>query len=211
MNRFNIKKIPLTSVGSFLVIVISIVSFITSSQTYIGSYSFFNNMISDLGNSNRNPSGHIYFDIGCILAGIAIIISAIGMTKWKTTNRKQNYLTLLSRDFQFLMAFALMMVGIFSEDYGQIHYLWASIFFILLFIFLIIVNIALRDHPIYMKWILYYAILSIFMNFIFIFSVIIGFHIPILEWLAASSGLIWIGLIGYNTLKLEKMASVEFL
>jgi hypothetical membrane protein len=198
------QKIPLTSIGSFLAIVVSLLSYIASSQTYIGSYSILNNFISDLGNSSKNPTGYIYFEIGCILTGIAVIISAIGLAKWETTNRKQNYLILLSRCCQFLMGFALIMVGVFSEDYDRIHYLWASIYFTLMFIFLIIVNIALKKHLTYLKWIWYYTIVSIVINFIFIFTVIIGFHIPILEWLAASSGLIWIGLIGYNTLKLEE-------
>jgi hypothetical membrane protein len=101
------------------------------------------------------------------------------------------------------MALSLIMVGVFSEDYGIIHYIWASVFFMSLSIFLIITNLALMNHPIYIKWILYYSILSIITDFIFMFSRIIGFHITILEWLAVVSGLMWIGLIGYNTLKLQ--------
>lgn len=203
MRFLNIRKIPLTSLGSFLVIVISFVSTLASSILYNGSYSILNNWISDLGSSSKNPTGHIYFDIGCILIGIAIIISTIGLVKWKTVNRKQYDLILLSRYCGFLMAFALIMVGIFSEDYGRIHYLWASSFFILMLIFMIIVNISLKNHTSYIKWIWYYTFVSILTDFIFMFAFIIGLHIPILEWLAVFSGLIWIGLIGYNTLKLE--------
>ncbi|KKH93396.1 hypothetical protein EO95_15280 [Methanosarcina sp. 1.H.T.1A.1] len=198
------KKIPLTSVGSFLAITISLVSALASSLLYNGSYSILNNWISDLGNSSRNPNGHIYFDVGCILTGIAIIILAVGLEKWKTTNRKQDNLILLSRYCGLLMAFALIMVGIFSEDYGRIHYFWASVYFILMLIFLITMNIALKNHPSYIKWIWYYTFISILIIFIFMFTVIIGLQIPILEWLAVLSGLIWIGLIGYNTLILEK-------
>jgi hypothetical membrane protein len=198
------KKIPLTSVGSFFAVLISLVSALASSLLYNGSYSILNNWISDLGNSSKNPNGHIYFDIGCILTGIAIIILAIGLVKWKTANHKQENLLLISRYCGLLMAFALIMVGIFSEDYGRIHYFWASVYFILVFIFLIIVNFALKIHPSYIICIYYYTFVSILINFMFIFTVIIGFHIPILEWLAVLSGLLWIGLIGYNTLKLEK-------
>jgi hypothetical membrane protein len=204
MKLLNTRKIPLTSVGSFLAILISFLSALASFLLYNGSYSILNNWISDLGSSGKNPNGYIYFDVGCILTGISIIISAVGLVKWTTSNRKQEHLILLSRRCGFLMAFALIMVGIFSEDYGRIHYFWASIYFILAFIFLIIVNIALKNHPSYILWIYYYTFVSILINFVFIFSVIIGFHIPILEWLAVLSGLLWIGLIGYNTLKLEK-------
>lgn len=204
MKLFKMKKIPLTSVGSFFAVLISLVSALASSFLYNGSYSILNNWISDLGNSSRNPNGYIYFDVGCILTGIAIIISAIGLVRWKTANRKQNSLILLSQYCGLLMAFALIMVGIFSEDYGRIHYFWASVYFILMLIFLITTNIALKNHPRYINWIWYYTFVSILIIFIFIFTVIIGLRIPVLEWLAVLSGLIWIGLIGYNTLKLEK-------
>lgn len=205
MRLLNMRKIPLTSLGSFLVIVISLISTLASSLSYNGSYSILNNWISDLGNSSKNPTGHIYFDIGCILIGIAITISAVGLVKWKTVNRKQYDLILLSRCCGFLMAFALIMVGIFSEDYGRIHYIWASLFFILMLIFMIIVNISLKNHTSYMKRIWYYTFVAILTDLIFMFAFIIGLRIPVLEWLAVFSGLIWIGLIGYNTLKLETL------
>jgi hypothetical membrane protein len=202
MDLLKLKKIPLTSIGSFFVIFISLVCGLVSSFLYNGSYSILNNWISDLGNSSKNPNGHIYFDIGCILTGIAILISIIGLIKWRNTNLKQNNLIQLSRYCGFLMAFALIMVGIFSEDYGRIHYFWASVYFIMTFIFLITANIALKNNPSYLIWIYYYTFVSILINFLFIFSVIIGFHIPLLEWLSVISGLLWILLIGYNTLKM---------
>jgi hypothetical membrane protein len=203
MKLLNTKEISLTSVGNFFVVLISLVSTLASSQLYNGSYSILNNWISDLGSSSKNPYGYIYFDVGCILTGITIIISIYGLEKWMTYNHKQDNLILLSRYCGLLMAFALIMVGIFSEDYGRIHYFWASVYFVLVFIFLIIVNISLKNHPSYIIWIYYYTFVTILIHFIFIFAVIIGFRIPILEWLAVLSGLLWIVLIGYNTQKIQ--------
>lgn len=117
-------------------------------------------------------------------------------------NRKQNNLIQLSQYCGLLMAFSLIMVGVFSEDYGRIHYVWASVYFILALIFLIIMNITLKNHISYLIWIRYYSFVSILIFFLFMFTVVIGLHMPILEWLSVISGLIWIGLIGYNTLKL---------
>jgi hypothetical membrane protein len=204
MRLLNTKKMPLTSMGSFIIIVISFMSAHASSMLYNGSYSIFNNWISDLGSSNKNPAGHIYFDIGCIFVGMAIIISTIGLEKWKTPSCKQNNILLFSQFCGLLMALALIMVGIFSEDYGAIHYFWASIFFILFFIFMILTNIALKTHLHYLKFVWYYALITIMINFLFILASTVGVHMPLLEWLAVLSGLIWMGLIGYNTLKLEK-------
>lgn len=203
MRTLNTKKIPLTSVGGFLVIIIFLISILASSVLYNGPYSPLNNWLSDLGNAKNNPTGYLYFDVGCILTGLAIVISVIGLKKWKTTNRKQEKLILLSQSTGILMAFALIMVGIFSEDYGVLHHIWATLFFISLLIFMIIINIALRNHVSYIKWIWYYSIVSIYIDFIFVLTMIIGIHMPILEWIAVFSGLIWIGLIGYNTTKLD--------
>jgi len=205
MKILDIKKMPLTSVGSFWVIVISFTGILASSILYNGSYSTFNNWISDLGNSSKNPMGHFYFNIGCILVGIALIISTLGLEKWKTTNRKQNNLIYLSQCCGLLMALALIMVGIFSEDYGSMHYFWASAYFILMLNFMIVTNFALKKHINYMKEIWYYTFISITIDLGFMFTFSIEVHLPILEWLAVFSGLIWIGLIGYNTLKLEKV------
>jgi hypothetical membrane protein len=201
MDILNLKKIPLTSVGSFLTIIITLACGFVSSLSYNGQFSIISNWISDLGSSSKNPNGHFYFDIGCILTGIALLFSIAGLIKWRYTNRKQNNLIKLSQYCGFLMAFALIMIGIYSEDYGRIHYFWASIYFVLTFVFLIIVNIALKNHPHYMTWIYYYTYVSILINFSFILLVIFGFHFPILEWLSVLSGLLWIWLIGYNTLK----------
>jgi hypothetical membrane protein len=207
MKLLNQKKVPLVSIGSLSAVLISLVSILISSIYYNGSYSILNNWISDLGSSIKNPYGHIYFCAGCVLTGIAIIITILGLEKWMTKNRKQDNLILISRYCGLLMAFALIMVGVFSEDYGKIHYFWASAYFLLVFIFLIIVNIALKNHPNYIIWIYYYTFVTVLINFIFIFSVIIGFQIPILEWLAVLSGLLWIVLIGYNTQKIQQRDS----
>lgn len=204
MRRFDTKKIPLTSLGGFLAILVFFISVTISSILYNGSYSPFNNWISDLGSSIKNPAGYIYFNIGCILTGLTIIVSAIGLVRWKTTNFKQKNFIFLSQCCGILMALALIMVGIFSEDYGVIHSFWATVFFILLLIFITITNIVLKNHINYMREIWYYTFISITIDLIFMLTFSIGIHLPILEWLAVFSGLIWIGLIGYNTLKLEK-------
>lgn len=90
--------------------------------------------------------------------------------------------------------------GIFSEDYGRIHYIVAAVFFVLLLIFMTIINIVLKTHTKYIKWIRYYTILSISTNVIFILTFIIGLDIFILERLVVFSGLIWMGLFAYNAL-----------
>lgn len=113
--------------------------------------------------------------------GFAIIIQTIGLVKWKTINRDQVYLIPISQYCGFWMAIAVIMVGIFSEENGRIHHIIAAVFFLLLLIFMTITNIVLKAHTKYIKWIWYFAIVSILTNFIFIFTFIIGLNIHILE------------------------------
>jgi hypothetical membrane protein len=183
MKHFNSIKISLTNVGDILAIVIFFIFALASRTLYNGPYSPFNNWLSDLGNSSINPSGYIYFDIGYILLGFAVIIQTVGLVRWKTINRNQDNLILISQYCGLLMAIAVIMVGIFSEDYGRIHYIVAAVFFALLLIFMTIINIVLKTHTKYIKWIWYYVILSILTNVTFILTFIIGLDIYILEWL----------------------------
>jgi hypothetical membrane protein len=203
MNFLKSIKISITSVGNILAVAISLSFWLFSRILYDGSYSPFNNWLSDLGNSSKNPSGHIYFDIGCILFGLAFIIHTIGLVKWKTINHKQDSLIRISQYCEFLMALVVIMVGIFSEDYGIIHYIVAGVYFALISIFMTIINIALKVHTKYIKWTFYSGIVSILANFIFMLTFTIGLDIYILEWLAILSALIWVVSIAYNALKLE--------
>ncbi len=129
MKHFNSIKISLTNVGDILGIVIFFIFTLASRTLYNGPYSPFNNWLSDLGNSSKNPSGYIYFDIGCILLGFAVIIQTVGLVRWKTINRNQDNLILISQYCGLLMAIAVIMVAIFSEDYGKIHYYSSSSIF----------------------------------------------------------------------------------
>jgi hypothetical membrane protein len=138
-----------------------------------------------------------------LFLGFAIIIQTVDLVKWKTINRNQDNLFLILQYCGFLMAIAVIMVGIFSEDYGRIHYIVAAIFFLLLLIFMTIANIVLKTHTKYIKWIWYFANASILTNLIFILTFIIGLDLHILKWLTVFSGSIWIGLLSYNALKLE--------
>lgn len=201
------KKMPLISVGGFLVIAIYLICLLVSSMFYSGPYSPFDNWLSDLGNSTYNPTGYFYYNIGCILTGVALFISVLGLARWKTGNRKRDKLIMLSQYCGYFMAFALIMVGVFSEDYGTIHVMWSTVFFVLLFIFMTLTNIALKNHAGYMTGIWHYSIVAILLDLIFVFTVFRGLLIPILEWLAVFGGLVWLGLIGYNTLKLEAESS----
>jgi hypothetical membrane protein len=203
MTFLNTRKIPLISIASFLAIAIFCICIVISSIQYLGSYSIIENWISDLGSSAKNPEGSIFFNAGCILTGFAVILFDIGLGRWKKLNGEQNNLFLLCQCLGFLMALALIMVGIFPEDYGTMHYLSAAAFFLLMFIFLIITNMTLKKSIKYDKVTWYFAHISIAISFIFLLTSGMGIRLPVLEWSAVLSGLIWIGLVGYNSLKLE--------
>ncbi|HVP93301.1 MAG TPA: hypothetical protein VMS94_06150, partial [Acidobacteriota bacterium] len=97
----------------------------------------------------------------------------------------------------FLAAFSLIMIGVFSEDYGNIHHLWSTVFFTLNLIVIVLVSLALYMHPSYIKAISYYGFIVAIINLLFgLIS-----DSPILEWFTVFTALGLVGLLVYNMFK----------
>ncbi|MGZ7043108.1 MAG: hypothetical protein ACXVHO_03375 [Methanobacterium sp.] len=102
-------------------------------------------------------------------------------------------------------AFSLIMIGIFSEDYGSLHWIWSALFFVSLLFVLIITNISLLLNPLYKKWIFMYGVIAILVDISLIMLYIVPNHLPkpLFEWMSVLVSLGWLGLVVYNTLKLN--------
>ncbi|MEM2118020.1 MAG: hypothetical protein QW386_03250 [Candidatus Bathyarchaeia archaeon] len=99
----------------------------------------------------------------------------------------------------FLAAFSLIMIGVFSEDYGSLHSLWSSIFFFLNLIVLVLLGAALFTHPKYMKPIAFYGFTVAAINLLFV----LVYRNPIFEWFTVFTALGYVGLLVYNMFKAE--------
>jgi hypothetical membrane protein len=192
-------KWPVSSIAGIAVIVLYCIFTFSSWGLFPTSYSPANNWLSDLGNSTKNPHGAILYNLGCILTGIALFPFFIGIYKWYTTERWRKASLMITQAIGLGSAFSLIMIGVFSEDSGNLHVLWSNIYFALNLIVLILVGAVLFTHPRVIKAICGYAFIVAIINLGFVlFS-----STPILEWFTVFTALGYAGLLSYNTAKIQ--------
>lgn len=184
-------------IAGIVVILIFGVSVFTSWAFYPKPYSPFTNWLSDLGNSNYNPKGAIFFNVGLILTGIAFFPFCLGLYKWYTNEKKRKINFILVQVSGFLLAFSIVMVGVFSEDYMTRHSLWSSILFISLGFFLFLLTGFLFTHPSNIKLIAYYGFAVGAIDIVFG----LVYNTYLLEWVTVFSSIGYIALIVYNMFK----------
>ncbi|TFG31520.1 DUF998 domain-containing protein [Candidatus Thorarchaeota archaeon] len=189
------RKIPLITVCGIIVILFYCTFTIISWALYPAPYSPLTHYLSRLGNFDYSPLGAYFYNCGCILTGLALIPFFMSLRTWYTERRFQVYLLIIGQIFGILSAIALIMIGIFSEDQGVPHLTASSLFFILNFIVLILVNLSLIWHPHFFKPIAVYGIAIDFIS-LGLESAISG---PIVEWFTVFGSLFFVALISANS------------
>jgi hypothetical membrane protein len=200
----DLSGVPLVTVGGLLTIGSFSVFSLVSSILYDGRYSPLTHWISDLGSPSKNPSGFIFFELGCILAGISVMILVAGLARYRGPDPGQDAFIRLAQGCGLLMALAIVMVGLFSEDTGLPHFLSAATFFLSLLAFQILVNAGLRRDRRYPRGIRAFGMVSIAVDLAFLATQAVGLMLPILEWSAVLSGLLWIGLLGLSAARTDR-------
>jgi hypothetical protein len=193
----NISKWPISCIAGTAVIILYCAFTFTSWALYPTPYNPVDNWLSDLGNSTYNPSGAILYNLGCILTGIALFLFFGGLYKWYINEKGRKILLMITQAIGLFAAFSLVMIGVFSEDYGEPHSLWSSIFFVLNLLVLILMGVSLFTHPNYMKPIAYYGFIVAAINLLFV----LVYRIPLFEWFTVFTALGYVGLLVYNMLK----------
>jgi hypothetical membrane protein len=187
---------PLSSIAGVAVIVLYCAFTFTSWALYPTAYNPATNWLSDLGNSSLNPNGSIFYNLGCILTGIALFPMFIGLYRWYTNENWRSASLVATQVIGCVAAFSLIMIGVFSEDYGWIHSSWSSAFFVLNLLVLILLGVSLFTHPSYIRPIAYYGFTVAIINLVFVLLS----DTPILEWFTVFSALGYVGLLAYNML-----------
>lgn len=197
MKNHNISFVSLTGV---LAILIFLIFTFTAVSMFSGDYNPLNNYLSDLGNSSYNSNGAIFFNLGCIITGLLLILFFYGFKIWYKTGKHGKNLLITSQLVGIYASFSLIMVGVFSEDYGPLHWIWSASFFLSLMFTLILSNIYLLNHSQFIKKIAYYGFFVVFIDIMFIIIYILKMNISasLFEWITVLLSLVWAGMIAYN-------------
>ncbi|WP_424357710.1 DUF998 domain-containing protein [Methanocella sp. MCL-LM] len=190
---------------SILSAAVAIVTFCTllllAIMAYPGPFSPFTNYLSDLGSSKLNPSGAILFNAACWIAGAMTILFFAGLGSWRTDGRVKLTIARLLGAFSGL---ALILVGVFPEDYGRLHTIVAGAFFISLTLAIVATGFALWKGRDFLRPIGYYGILVGIFSLIYLASYLAGYPILITEWITVMGAMGWMGLVAYNMARLPK-------
>jgi len=166
----------------------------TSIALFPPPFSALDNWLSDLGNSSYNPNGAILYNLGCILTGIILFPFFIGLIKWYTDEFWYKNFIRIIQCIGCFSGFALIMIGIYSEDFIAPHVFWSEVFFNVNLTVLMLSSLTLYFHPDFIKWISIYGIIVAVINLLFVFFL----GTPILEWFTVFSALGYVGLIVFN-------------
>ncbi|MFW9919310.1 MAG: DUF998 domain-containing protein [Candidatus Thorarchaeota archaeon] len=190
MNTSKIMRAPHVFFGTLVILIYCSFTLI-SWLLYPDPYGPITHYLSRLGNVDYNPSGAIFYNLGCIITGILLVPFFIGLIRWHSKKLIQKVLLTIGQVFGMTSGIALVLIGIFSEDQGQPHMTASSLFFLLNFIVLILLSIGLLLHGSFPKIVALYGIVLDLSTLAF--ELTIGG--PITEWFTVFGALLFVGLV----------------
>ena len=196
---FNIRKVPLITISGAFVILLYCVFTMVSWAFYPNPYGPITHYLSRLGNFDYSPFGAYFYNWGCILTGLALVPFFIGLRNWFTDSLIQRSIMILGQILGVASGFALLSIGVFSEDQGASHMTASSTFFTIIFFVLILINIALLLNPSFNKLIGVYGLGITFSSLAFALTV----GGPLTEWYTVFGSLLFVGLIAFDSMKVK--------
>lgn len=194
--KWNPLKWPISCIGGLGVIVLYCVFTLISATKYPPPFSPIANWLSDLGSWSGNPNGAIFYNIGCVVTGLALFPFYIGLYKWYNRKMWRRIALTVGQVLGLISAFSLMMIGVFSADTGAPHLFWSASFFTVNFIVVLMVITSLMTHPEFKKLIGVYGYVVTVASLIFDLTV----GGPLIEWFTVFTALGFAGLLVINML-----------
>lgn len=163
--------------------------------------------LSNLGNVDLNPSGAIFFNLGCMITGLILIPFFIGLYDWKPDKTWAKVILILGIILGIFASISLIMVGVFPETHIKQHVLAASGVFGSLFLIIILLSIALYNHPKFAHWVAYFGLIAVIIDLTFKYLLsqykdilaVLNPTIPVpgIEWASVFASLAWVGFLAY--------------
>ena len=196
--KLKLKKWLIGIISGILVIASYYTFTFLSFAFYPAPFSPLDNWLSDLGNSKFNPNGAIFFNLGCILTGIALFPFYLSMYKLYREEIWHKILVISIQIIGCCSAYALIMIGVYPIEFVELHMIWSGVFFWLNLIVLILSDISLIFRKDFMKLIAIYGFGVTIFNFLLVFITIFFIITPLLEWFTVFTALGYVGLIIFN-------------
>jgi hypothetical membrane protein len=192
-------KLPLATASGFLTIILYCTFTLVAWIFYPDSFSPWTHYLSRLGDFIYSPFGAYFYNLGCILTGVALIPFFVGLMIWHDEKPAINGALVLGQIVGVCAAFALILIGVFSEDQGTPHMTASSTFFLLNFIVMILINISLMFHSKFIKAIGFCGFSMTLLSLPL--EILLGG--PLVEWYTVFGSLIYVGLLSYNTMIMD--------
>jgi len=197
------KEYPLNIVLGLFVVFCYVTCTILAFTRYPLSYSPFNNWLSDLGNPAVNPTGAGFYNTGIVLAGLALILFFIRLTKWRmASNRLQRIMTLLTTGFGCVGSLAMVMTAIYPINQPSQHSFWSMILYISFGTAFAFSVAAMRYYVSCPRWLL---ILGVIVAIVDMVSQIFFTDVHISEWIVVPLLLSYCLLLGMGTEPLSRV------
>jgi hypothetical protein len=169
---------------------------------YPGAYGPLTNWLSDLGNPLDNPSGAIFYRLGCMLSGAALVLFHLKLGIWNTGSKKTRVILNVAQCMGVFSAVCLIITGMFPLGTSTgIHSLWSMMLYISLGFFLTFSATALMKNPAFKKGFGYYAFLTAAVNFAF--GAILH-EIFWAEWISVGMFIAYVLMVAYNSMVLVR-------
>jgi hypothetical membrane protein len=193
---------PVSLVAAVAAIAIYLILTLVAFLKYPGAYGPFTNWLSDLGNPQANPSGAVFYNLGCILASLALILFYVGLRQWKPGDRKMMVLLTIAQVAGVLSCFSLMLAAIFPLGiYTPTHSVLSKMVSVFLGFSLIFSTVSLLKHRALVKWLAYITLLTGFVNFLYESFLPFVF---VVEWISVTMFMILIFLVACDSRLLSK-------
>ena len=181
---------------------------VTAYLLYPEAYGPLRNWLSDLGNPIENPSGAVFYRLGCGLTAVCLLAFYAGLSQWNTGDRKMKILLVVAQTAGVFSALALILTAVFPlGTQTNMHRYWSMVHFVLLGFFLTFSATALLRHPTFARWVAYYGFLTAACNFVngAILMAVFG-DVYVGEWIPVGLFMIYVIMLAYNSRAIDASA-----
>jgi len=189
-------------VGAAIAAVVIYLAFaVTAYLRYPGAYGPLRNWLSDLGNPIENPSGAVFYRLGCGLTAVCLLAFYAGLTRWNTGDRKMKILMVVAQIAGGLSALALILTAVFPlGTQTDMHRFWSMMLFVLLGFFLTFSATSLLRHPAFARWVAYCGFLTAAFNFVngALLMAVLG-DVYVGEWISVGLFMIYVTMLAWNS------------